>query len=243
MPARTRRAYSHGGISGSTSSILPVERRGNPARLDKFGSNQAYPPGRVADRWPGTPPPSSCLWRVRAGYYAHAIPSHSRPPAPLRYAGAAGSEFLAHPNIRDHMITHSERHGILRELAVEPLCLCVSGWCMWPWIADGARVWVRRACWYWPGDVVVVRAGDGRWLIHRVIGGYPRHGCWRWLTQADAASRPDASRPGEQLLGKVCGGDCSVQAMRVPFAHRLGALGRFIRFFVGRAVMHELWRR
>ncbi len=84
----------------------------------------------------------------------------------------------------------------LRELAAEtPLTLRVSGECMTPLLESGATIQVIRQPFYWPGDPVVVHAPDGRLLVHRLLGGYSKGRGWRWLTQADHASRPDAAVP------------------------------------------------
>ena len=79
----------------------------------------------------------------------------------------------------------------LRELAVEtPLSLQVSGECMAPLLESGAMIQIVRRRFYWPGDPLVVHAPDGRLLVHRLLGGYPKGRGWRWLTQADNALRP-----------------------------------------------------
>jgi hypothetical protein len=101
---------------------------------------------------------------------------------------------------------------------------------MTPHLTEGARVYVQAARWYWPGDVVVLHAWDGGWLVHRVIGGYPGHRGWRWLTQADRAARPDAAVPADHILGKLCAGECAQRLIGVPLYDRLWALSRCIRF-------------
>ena len=85
-----------------------------------------------------------------------------------------------------------------------------------------------------PGDILVLRAADGRWLSHRLIGGYPRRGGWRWLTQADVADRPDHSITADQILGKVIGGEDSLEIASIPVAERLLSLRRFLRFVLAR---------
>ncbi|MDG4554903.1 MAG: S24/S26 family peptidase [Candidatus Competibacter sp.] len=119
----------------------------------------------------------------------------------------------------------------LRELAVEsPVSLRVSGECMVPLLANGAMIQVVRQRFYWPGDLMVVHAPDGRLLVHRLLGCYSKGRGWRWLTQADNARWPDAALPTERIIGKVCGGDCSEWLVRVPLAHRVKAVLRFFRF-------------
>jgi hypothetical protein len=125
---------------------------------------------------------------------------------------------------------------ILRGLAADDaLQLPVNGDCMAPRVHSGASVQVsgpRRI--YLPGDVVVVLNGNRGLLVHRVIGGYWRHGVWKWLTQADAAGRPDNAVISACVVGKVAGGDCDPALVCIPLRHRLWAAGRFIRFLVQR---------
>lgn len=125
---------------------------------------------------------------------------------------------------------------ILRGLAAdEALEMPVTGDCMAPRVRSGARVRVsgpRRI--YVPGDVVVVLNGGRGLLLHRVIGGYRRGGVWRWLTQADAAARPDNAVAGACIVGKVAGGNCDPTLVRVPLRHRLWAVGRYLRFLAQR---------
>ena len=125
---------------------------------------------------------------------------------------------------------------MLRELAAEtPVSVRVSGECMAPLLESGAMIQVIRQRVYWPGDPVVIHALDGRLLVHRLLGGYSKGRGWRWLTQADNALRPDAAVPGERLIGRVCGGDCSERLIRVPLSDRWRAARQFIRFGLRRA--------
>lgn len=131
-------------------------------------------------------------------------------------------------------LTQAARCNLLRKLADEPLTIRIIGQCMHPHLEDQARVHLRTARWYWPGDVVVAMSPDGRLLAHRLIGGYSIGRGWRWLTQADEAPRPDASLTPARLIGKICGGDCSPHLSRVPLSHRIAALTRFGRFILSR---------
>lgn len=120
---------------------------------------------------------------------------------------------------------------VLRELAAEtPVSVRVSGDCMAPLLESGAMIQVARRRFYWPGDPLVIHAPDGRLLVHRLLGGYSKGRGWRWLTQADNARWPDAAVPAEQIIGKVCGGQCTPAMVRVPFVHRLRAILRFFLF-------------
>lgn len=131
----------------------------------------------------------------------------------------------------------------LRELAaVQPVSVRVNGVCMTPLVSEGARVDVAApARFYWPGDVVVVFLGARGYALHRVIGCYRRGGQWKFVTQGDRTHRPDTAVTAPLILGRVCGGECSKDAIRVPLRHRLRACGRFLRhahktFFVSRCL-------
>ena len=128
-------------------------------------------------------------------------------------------------------------HGSLRQTAREtPLPVIVDGSCMRPWMDTGARVFVQHRRFYWPGDVIVFRTRDGRYLVHRVIGLYRKHGRLKYLTQADSAIRPDPAIDEESILGRVSGGPCNSQPMSVSTLRRLHAVTRFCRF----AMVHML---
>lgn len=113
----------------------------------------------------------------------------------------------------------------LRDLARErPVAVTVRGGCMAPWIADGDRVEVAPARLYWPGDVIVFRAPDGRWLVHRLLG-------WRWwrgglagVTRGDGCPCHDAPVPLDRVLGRVVGVPQSVGPVG-----RLRAAAGFLR--------------
>lgn len=123
----------------------------------------------------------------------------------------------------------------LRELAAEgPLTVRVRGHCMAPDLPDGAVVEVSRARFYWPGDVLALRAADGRLLVHRLLGYRPHRGAWHLVTQADAASLPDAPARPEQLLGRLVGGECAPRLLAVPLADRLRACGKLLLFALRR---------
>lgn len=100
---------------------------------------------------------------------------------------------------------------------------------MEPSLKDGNRVQLRSSSWYWPGDVLVVRAGNSGLVAHRCIGAYRKKGEWRWLTQADSAPRPDRSVTLAGIFGKIVGGDCAPEIIRVPSTRRILAFWRFVR--------------
>ncbi len=115
----------------------------------------------------------------------------------------------------------------LREMARErPVAVTVRGGCMAPGIAEGDRVEVAPARLYWPGDVIVFQAADGRWLVHRLLG-------WRWwrggpaaVTRGDGCPCHDAPVPAGRIFGRVVG--------RVSVASRLRAAGGFLRLLIRR---------
>ena len=116
--------------------------------------------------------------------------------------------------------------------AESPVRLRISGDCMAPLLESGAMIHVTRRRFYWPGDPLVVYAPDGRLLVHRLLGFYPRSRRLRWLTQADNARWPDAAVPVERIIGRVCGGQCAPALVRVPLAHRAKAVLRFFLFIL-----------
>ncbi len=110
------------------------------------------------------------------------------------------------------------------------LSLRVSGRCMSPFLRDQARITLKRFLIYLPGDILVVQRPSGRPVVHRLIGLFPSKGNLRYITQADNSPTPDGSVTRTEIVGKVCGGDCSPDAVRIPLRHRLKAVGRFLTF-------------
>lgn len=110
----------------------------------------------------------------------------------------------------------------LRRLAREgPVEVSVRGDCMAPLFADGDRVQVAAARAYWPGDVVVFRAPDGRLLAHRLLGYRPYAGSFAFVTRGDACVVHDAPVPSAAVLGRV-------DAARPALALRARAVLRFL---------------
>jgi hypothetical protein len=117
----------------------------------------------------------------------------------------------------------------LRDLArAQPIELVISGHCMQPGIGPGSRVQVRARRAYWPGDILVFEAVDGRLLAHRLVGyrWWPVRGL-RLVTCADAAARGDAPIEPRRVIGRVCGGEVDTAVSAIPLAERLRALARF----------------
>jgi hypothetical protein len=116
----------------------------------------------------------------------------------------------------------------LRRLAREgPIEVRLRGDCMAPLLADGQQVRVTAARTYWPGDVVVFRAADGRLLAHRLLGYRPHAGGVALVTRGDACSVHDAPVPPAAVLGRI-------EAARPALAVRARSLLRFISL---------VWRR
>ncbi|HEX4963941.1 MAG TPA: hypothetical protein VF173_24155 [Thermoanaerobaculia bacterium] len=129
------------------------------------------------------------------------------------------------------MTGRGEASGVfaaLRELAREaPVAVRVRGGCMAPLLADGQPVQVAAVRFYWPGDVVVFRAADGRLLAHRVLGYRPWGGVLCLVTRGDACAVHDAPVPFSRVLGRVA-------AAPPGLAGRAAALGRFLGLALSR---------
>lgn len=118
-------------------------------------------------------------------------------------------------------MTTSATFDTLRALAREgPVPVRVRGVCMEPWIADGAVVRVAAARVYWPGDVVVAGAPDGRLLAHRVLGYRLLGGRLALVTRGDGCEIHDFPIALDRILGRVEGAGASL-AVR---ARALGVL-------------------
>jgi hypothetical protein len=114
----------------------------------------------------------------------------------------------------------------LRELAREhPVEVTVRGGCMAPLLADGERVAVAPARLYWPGDVVVFQAADGRLLVHRLLGWRPWAGALACVTRGDGCPCHDAPVPRSRLLGRVI----APERARAALGDRRRAVLAFLR--------------
>lgn len=114
----------------------------------------------------------------------------------------------------------------LRDLAREhPVEVTVRGGCMAPLLADGERVAVAPAHCYWPGDVVVFQAADGRLLVHRLLGWRPWKGAFACVTRGDGCPCHDAPVPLSRLLGRVI----APERVRAGASDRLRAVLTFLR--------------
>lgn len=98
---------------------------------------------------------------------------------------------------------------------------------MQPFLAEHTEIMVETRLWYWPGDVLVIWTSHRRLLVHRLIAAYPQTTGWRWMTQADAATAPDAAVTHGQILGRV-------QGLPIPWRWRWRAVWRGSQ---------ALWRR
>jgi hypothetical protein len=107
---------------------------------------------------------------------------------------------------------------------------------MAPAIPDGARVRVARRRHYWPGDVLVFAAADGRLTAHRLVGGGRWHGRFRLFTRADNASGLDGAILVSQVIGRVVGGECHRDIAKVPLTQRARSLLLFSRAAFARLV-------
>lgn len=117
-----------------------------------------------------------------------------------------------------------------------PLELRLTGQCMAPLIEDGARLEIAARNRYWPGDVIVFRARDGRLMAHRVLGFLPRVRGLLVVTHGDSMAGPDHPVPLRDVVGRVTGGECRASVRRVPLAARARAVGRFLAVGVRRMI-------
>lgn len=138
----------------------------------------------------------------------------------MSHLSAADQPATAGPSSPLHAI-----HSVLKEVADDGFRVRVKGTCMSPWLVDGSLVRVAAPRRLLPGDVLAYRDGNGRMVVHRLIGCYRRQGRWRLLLQADSARSPDPGIAGEQVLGKAID-------VRVPLGYRLWAVLRFARFVI-----------
>ena len=113
--------------------------------------------------------------------------------------------------------------GLAREAPVE---VCVRGDCMAPHFADGDRVRVAAARVYWPGDVVVFRAPDGRLLAHRLLGYRLWKGGLVLVTRGDACAVHDSPAPRSAVLGRIA---AARPSLRKRAAAVFGFLGLAVR--------------
>jgi hypothetical protein len=137
---------------------------------------------------------------------------------------------------RDLLALRATARSVLRELARErPVTLRVRGSCMAPLVADGSRVEIAPAGFYWPGDVVAIAAPDGRLLLHRLLGYRLRGGRLACVTRGDACDSADPAVGPHQLLGRTL--------PRPAPAERLRAVAAFVRLAGRRLARHRLARR
>lgn len=109
--------------------------------------------------------------------------------------------------------------GLAREAPVE---VRVQGDCMVPFFKDGDRVLVSAARVYWPGDVLVFRAPDGRLLAHRLLGYRPWQGGIALVTRGDTCVVHDFPVLKTAVLGRI-------DAVRPSLRGRAVAVFGFLR--------------
>ena len=106
---------------------------------------------------------------------------------------------------------------------------------MAPRIADGAMVQLTPGRYYWPGDVLVFVAADGRMTAHRLVGALGWGASLRLFTRADRGTGLDAAIRYRDVVGRVVGGECAREIARVPLTERGSALLGFVKFALRRA--------
>lgn len=115
----------------------------------------------------------------------------------------------------------------------------ISGVCMEPIIPNSSVVTVTRKRFYWPGDVLVFSAADGRLTAHRLIGACRWRGRFRLFTRADNALNLDTAILASDVVGRVIGGECADSVARVPLPLRLKSFLFFLRCAVTRMFRHS----
>jgi hypothetical protein len=118
--------------------------------------------------------------------------------------------------------------GLAREAPVE---VRVQGDCMAPFFANGGRVLVSAARLYWPGDVLVFRAPDGRLLAHRLLGYRPWRGGIALVTRGDSCIVHDFPVSKTAVLGRV-------DAVRPSLRGRAAAVLGFLDLVLRRLLPH-----
>lgn len=94
----------------------------------------------------------------------------------------------------------------------ETVTLQAQGSCMAPVIANAASLHMRKACCYWPGDVVVYFCATKRCLVvHRFLGYVPTFKGIKCLIKADNGSRPDPLVAHQEVLGKWIASDVTLR--------------------------------
>lgn len=136
-------------------------------------------------------------------------------------------------NRRPHPTVLRGLRGLSR---AEPLWIAVSGDCMAPRLKHGDRVAVAPRWWYWPGDVLAVRAWDGRLRVHRLLGWRLRAGRLEWVTGADRAAGNDVPVGRDQILGRVVAVRPQRDLLPIRPADRMRALVRLTRLAACRLV-------
>src|SRR6187549_2267518 len=114
--------------------------------------------------------------------------------------------------------------GLAREAPVE---VRVQGDCMAPFFADGDRVLVSAARRYWPGDVLVFRAPDGRLLAHRLLGYRSWQGGIALVTRGDTCVVHDFPVLKAAVLGRI-------SAVRPSLRGRARAVLGFLKILLRR---------
>lgn len=125
--------------------------------------------------------------------------------------------------------TEPGRWDALGDLAAAaPLPLVVRGECMAPLVPDGARIEVRRSRFLLPGEIVAFLSPSGLLLTHRFLGYTWRRGV-RLVTQADRGTQRDALVEPSRVLGRLCGGEVSPEALRPSWRDRSRAVRLWAR--------------
>ncbi len=125
----------------------------------------------------------------------------------------------------------------LKNLAKDnELQLEITGTCMEPAISEKSKVRISPQRTYWPGDILVIRSGDGRLLAHRLLGIYPYRGRVNYITQGDNVAIVDIAVRRSDIIGRVTSSDPGGMVITIPLLSRYKALWKFVRFIFKRLI-------
>lgn len=99
---------------------------------------------------------------------------------------------------------------------------------MSPALKDGDRIRIRRRRFYLPGDILIFRSVDNRFIVHRMLGYRMRQGQLEVVTKGDFSQNNDVPVSFHGIVGKM---DCAV-----GIAARLRSLGEYFQLAARRLI-------
>lgn len=110
----------------------------------------------------------------------------------------------------------------------------VRGVSMSPGLKDGDRIQLRRRRFYLPGDIIIFRSLDNRYIVHRVLGYRMRRRRLEVVTKGDFSLTSDVPVALSRIVGNM---DCPVE-----IATRLRAVGSYFQLALARLVARHVRR-